>query len=219
MSEDEAGMMGGLFTSKYLMASVFSLTNNFGIVVPIFACVFVSSDLRNGTLRNKVIAGNKRISIFMSHYISAVIYSVFIMVIYSLVNSLLSIALFEYGTEFTGEEVKSLIYIFVLGFLTFIFICSVIAFFGLIIPSTPVAIILTVAFSFILSFLSSIISFINYENYKYLVYFIPLFVNGASIQLLTVTDAMFIEGVVSVVFFSIVHIVLGIVIFNKKDLK
>ena len=52
----EVGFSGsGLFNGRLIMFSNFSLSNNVGLIIPIFAGLFTVSDIRHGTVRNKII--------------------------------------------------------------------------------------------------------------------------------------------------------------------
>ena len=56
MNDPEFSEIGGmLFTGRSIMFSSFSLTNNTGLIIPIFIGIFTMSDIRHGTIRNKVI--------------------------------------------------------------------------------------------------------------------------------------------------------------------
>ena len=69
--------------------------------------------------------------------------------------------------------------------------------------------------------------FMDYESYKYVLYLIPFFANGTSTISIPIdglisgglTDIMFIEGMLSFVIFGALHVFLGMLGFNKKDLK
>ena len=72
----EEALVSSLFDAKTLMASSFSMTNNLGLIIPIFSAIIVGADLSNGTLRNKIIAGHKRWHIYLSHLLTMIIYDV-----------------------------------------------------------------------------------------------------------------------------------------------
>lgn len=217
--EEAMGMIGTMFNAKYLIASSFSLTDNFGLVLPVFAGVFVSKDLINGTLRNKVIAGHSRTNIYLSHLISSFVFNFFLIVLYAGMTSTLALMLFKYGPEFNAEEAKNLIFLLVLGIVSFLFVATVSTFFGLMFSSLGPTIVLTVTFCLVMSLFSSIISLTNYEKFKYLVYFIPLFFNGTTLTIGGVDTTIFIEGLASCFFFGALNCSLGVLLFNRKDLK
>lgn len=58
-----------LFSAKGILFNCFSLTNNFGLILPIFISIILLKDFSNGTIRNKIINGHKRSNIFLSTFI------------------------------------------------------------------------------------------------------------------------------------------------------
>ncbi|MCR5647362.1 MAG: ABC transporter permease [Acholeplasmatales bacterium] len=212
---DDSGVIKSMFSGRRMIASSFSLTDNFGLILPIFGAIFVSSDLKNGTLRNKIISGHNRKSIYFSHLIVTMIYNLCIIFIYSGVMALFSCLLFGYGKS---VDVKELFYILIIGFVSFLFVATISTLFTLLINSTPLAIVLTIACCLGLSFICTIISVLDYEKFKGLVYFIPLFANS-SMASFELSDSLFIEGFLSLIVFGALNTVLGLALFLKNDLK
>ena len=68
-SPEDIETLSKMFTARAMIGSSFSFTNGIGIIIPIFGAIFVSSDLKNGTLRNKIVIGHDRKSIYLSHLI------------------------------------------------------------------------------------------------------------------------------------------------------
>ena len=213
-NEAEALAITSMFTGRRLIAASFSLTDNFGLILPIFGAIFVSSDLKNGTLRNKIISGHDRKSIFLSHLITSIAYYLVIIAIYTSFTALFSCLFLGYG-EFNGKE---LIYILIIGFTSFIFVATISTLFNLLINSTPLAIVLTIVCCLGISFICTIVSLLDYEKYKTLVYFIPLFANSA-MSASSIPNELFVEGIISIFVFSAINTLLGLYIFAKKDLK
>ena len=71
--------MGGGYYSLITSASP---TNNFGLAVPINLITFIIGEYNYGTIRNKIIAGNKRINIYIALFVMGLIYSLSMMTIY-----------------------------------------------------------------------------------------------------------------------------------------
>ena len=69
-------------TGYTMMLTASSPTNNFGIAVPINLVVFIVGEFNYGTIRNKIIAGNKRINIYLSLFIIGIIFSLTLMIAY-----------------------------------------------------------------------------------------------------------------------------------------
>lgn len=214
-SPEDIEAVSKMFTARSMIGSSFSFTNGIGIIIPIFGAIFVSSDLKNGTLRNKIVIGHDRKSIYLSHLITSIIYFLVIMLIYVSVMTLISCLLFGYGMD---VDVKELAFVLIIGFASYIFAATISTLFNILIDSTSVAIILTVACCLGLSLLCAILAMIEGDKYQGILYFVPLFANTVMGTTL-VTSKLFIEGIISLALFSAINVALGMYIFVKKDLK
>lgn len=65
--------MGFDFTGKTMFFGSFSLTNNFGLILPVFIIIIILKDFSHGTIRNKIICGHSRTNIFLSMFITTFI--------------------------------------------------------------------------------------------------------------------------------------------------
>ena len=52
-----------------MLISASSPSNNFGLAVPINLITFIIGEYNYGTIRNKIIAGNKRINIYIALFV------------------------------------------------------------------------------------------------------------------------------------------------------
>ena len=223
--------LSDLITANMLMSSAYSLTNNIGIVLPAFAGIYVCMDISNGTLRNKVIVGKSRVSIYLSHLIVSIIYNVVAITLYAAVTTGLALLFFDYKTRPTADVVKQILYWAVNGTVSFIFVATISTYFALVLRSIAPTIIFTIVLTMGLSMATSVISMLDYEKYQYAVYLIPTFTSGFfTLDAMTLgsifssvydppLDVMFWEGIASFVFFGILNTVAGILIFRKKDIK
>ena len=67
LTEDEADILfGSLFQAKDIFYASFSLTNNFGLILPILLSIIICKDFTYGTVRNKIICGHSRTNVFFS---------------------------------------------------------------------------------------------------------------------------------------------------------
>ena len=85
-----------------------SPTNNFGIAIPINLVVFIIGEFNYGTIRNKIIAGNKRLNIYIALFIMGLIFSFSLMTVYVGMSTLLGTILkgfFVGGRSATPGEV------------------------------------------------------------------------------------------------------------------
>ena len=216
-----------MFTANMLLNSVFSLTNNIGMVIPVFAGILVCNDIANGTLRNKVICGNRRSEIYLSHLIVSIVFCVVTVLIYAGATAAFGAIFFDF------EEVEALqaVYWAANGVMTFVYIATVATFLAMTCRSTAPTIIFTIVFSIALLGIVSLLGFVDTEKYKYLLHLVPTYSSSAfSIGGINMADffgpsssitqaTAFWEGIASFVFFGILNTVLGIVIFNHRDIK
>ena len=71
-----------LGSGYYSLMTSSSPSNNFGLAVPINLITFIIGEYNYGTIRNKIIAGNKRINIYIALFVMGLIYSLSMMTIY-----------------------------------------------------------------------------------------------------------------------------------------
>lgn len=221
----EGALTGEMFNGKLIIAGSFSLSNNLGLVIPIFSSLFICQDISNGTLRNKIIIGENRKKIYLSHLVTTVIFNVAASIVYLIFNVVFSSLFFGYGSAIDGSEILYLFYFFITGIFTFAYIATVSAFFAMTLRSVAPTIIFTVLVGMGLSVILSLVQLLNIEKVKYIMYLIPTFSNtvyGSTMSLfgpLPSGAALFIEGVLSYIIFGGLNTLFGILIFKKKDLK
>lgn len=134
-----------VFGCEMIVSSSFSYINDFGIILPIFGCVLLSSDRSSGIQRNKMICGKTRKQIYLSQFISCILYFVAGIIIYLFFN-------FLFGFSILGgfvEEIEfiDLLIFILLGILKFAALASFVAFIGLVTQKNPIG--LTIGFMFI----------------------------------------------------------------------
>ena len=220
-----------LFSANSLISSAYSLTNNIGLVIPAFAGILVCTDYSNGTLRNKVIAGNKRTAIYFSHLVTSILFSVVMITIYAAVTTILALIFFKFNKEGLEPLAREIIYFVVNGTLSFVFMATVSTMLAMVLRSIAPTLIFTIVLAIVLMTANSIIGFLNYEKYKYVVYFIPTFCsnffNLQGLSLINIfsgtaaesKDLMFAEGMASYLFFGAVNTMIGLLVFNRRDIK
>ena len=217
---DEELELYSLFNSKMLITSSFSLSNNCGIVIPIFAGIFICMDVTSGTLRNKIICGNSRLAIYLSHLTTAVVFNVVMILIYFFSTVAFSSIFFDYGTEFNAEEFKYILKVIVLGVLAFAFIASISTFFALSMKSLAPTIIFTIVFGIFLTLITTIVSILDFEKYRFWLLLIPTFGNSILTTLGNVLNTgSFLESIFAFLLFIFLNTLFGILIFKKKDIK
>lgn len=227
----DMGGMDMLFNANSIIGSAYSLTNNIGLVLPAFAGILVCMDISNGTLRNKIIAGNRRAEIYLSHLIVSILFSVVMITIYTAMTAGLALLFFPFNTDPSMDLGKEILYFIATGTMSFVFIATVSTLFAMTFRSVAPTIIFTIVLSIALMAINSVLLLVDYQPYRYAVYLIPSFtgnffnLNSFSLTGLiaqgeeTSRGLMFAEGMLSYLFFGIVNTVLGLLLFKKRDIN
>ena len=216
-----------LFNGKSLIANSFTLSNNLGLVIPIFSGIFICLDISDGTLRNKIINGCERRNIYLSHLLSGMIFNVAAILLYTVFNCMFGcLFLGGYGPEINGEEVKYLVVMICVGVLTFAFVATLTTFIAMVMKNLPLTMILTVAFGMLISMTSLLgIGLIDLGKYAVLLNLIPGYLNANMGDVSTILGtpapaaADVLCGVLSYLVFGALNTVLGMLIFQRSDLK
>ena len=220
--------MGLVFDVKTMFFSAFSLTNNLGLIAPIFIMIIISKDFSFGTIRNKIIKGHSRAKIFISLFIVSASILSLIMFSYAAINGLLTLALFSnLVNEVTVKEVGYFILSLLFELLVMICIAALMSFLATYMKNAGLAIVLYAALLLGLTAVSGIVQvaivFVESEalaNTIKTLSLLNVFANTSVIGMGTsykLIDALIIS--MSSLIFTIGLLALGIVGFNKKDLK
>lgn len=217
---------------KLLISGIYGLSSNVGLILPIFLVIFVNTDVSNGLLRNKLLVGKSRLSIYFSHLIVITILSVAFITLSSLIISPLTFWLVPYSSELNGDEIRSIIFYYILGTLSFVFIASLVVMLTLNFNHVVFPIIIIVLFGIGIMLLTQIIALIPFEMLdqnknipsflipviKELPYFIPIYTgNSFAFGQIKVLD--FIFGIISLVIFTALADIGGAISFKNKEIK
>lgn len=227
--------LGDMCNGYTFYTSALSPTQNFGLTVPINLIVFTIGEFNCGTIRNKIIAGNKKTSIYLSLVITGLIFTITLMLIYFG----LSVGISSLIGGFKGSKPSSfdinfdmaLLYQYpLIGLATYIFIVAL----GIFVATTvrniggslPIVII-SIVFLYFLAFIPTIRSlFSEEESIGSLIqsYVNPLYGMGAlGLGGITVGASLsttkFIGTIICPIYWSAILVLLGVVLFNKKDVK
>ena len=206
-----------VLNANVLLGSSFSLTNNFGIILPVFASIIILSDVSAGTIRNKIILGYKRRQIFASHYLTTLVYCLVMIIIYAGMTALWSSIILGIG-EISGTRAVSMVYYYVLGLVSFAVVSAIATSLSLLLMNNAGSILLTIGICLGLGLLVSLLTSFDYSSYESVAYFIPNFVltlfNSKDI-----TATMFLEGLAGSIAFGGLFYLGGTIGFAKRDLK
>ena len=219
-AEAEAMQITTLLSGRSLLSSVYSITQNAGLVVVVFGTIFISMDVSNGTLRNKITVGHSRSKIYLSHFLATSIYNVVMITAYALMTFLCACAILKYGKQIDAAEFKFLAQWLLAGTVMFIWIASLASFFMLVFKNVALSIIFTIVLGMFITIAASLASGLLEYSWGSVVYFIPTMVStllnspGYDIKWL-----YFLYQMLSYTVLISLNCLLGIYLFKKHDIK
>ena len=158
MDADEA-LMGLVIDSKTLFFTAFAPGNNFGLIAPILIAIILCKDFSYGTVRNKIISGKSRTSIFFSLFISGTIIMCAVILIHAVITLLTSLLFFEYqATPFEAKDFGYLMISVLLEIAVYVFISALISFFCVSMKNAGLAVVMYFAVNFLFSIIGSIVA-------------------------------------------------------------
>lgn len=108
-----------IYNGKTMFTRSFDPTTNMGILIPIFAYVIMNRDYTHGTIRNKIICGYKKTSLYLSYYITTLILGIGLVLTNMFLNLSLGSLFLGFGAELNGDELNNIIKVVLLGTLVF----------------------------------------------------------------------------------------------------
>lgn len=222
------GDVAAFCNGQSMFISSLSPVQNFGLAVPINLIIFTIGEFNNGTIRNKIIAGHKKISIYFSLLLIGLIFTISVMTVYfGLSVGIASIfgGFDKYGitmlSEFRPEYLYQYplmalaTYIFIVSFT--IFACVSIRNFGGVMP----VVMLTMLILYFVAFIPATISLVQNEyEMNWQAYVNPMFTFGAfGIVSPELDSKWLVLSIVCPLTWSIVFFGLGVLAFKKSDIK
>ena len=218
LGPEYAAQVEALLTARVLISTSFSFSNNFGVILPLFATLVIMSDVSSGGVRNKIIAGHKRHQIYASHFLTILIYSLLSIAIYAAMTAVWSLVFF--GTSsISSDYIVSYVYFYILGFAGYLFVAAVTTCMSLMTLNMPAAIISSLAICFVIGLIPQFIGLIDYSPFEHAVNFLPNFVVAMAQMKPDITPVAFIEGICGTLLFAGAFYLAGVLRFNKRDLK
>lgn len=102
-------MLGSFMTAKGQFFSCFSFGNNLGLIAPLLIGIVLFKDFSYGTIRNKIISGHSRSSIFLSIFVVCLIALFGTILVHALLTLGISLPFFDY--QATPFEMADLWYL------------------------------------------------------------------------------------------------------------
>ena len=221
--EETATIFEMAINARTIIGMSYSTGNNMGFIIPMFAAIFICSDINSGMLRNKIIAGKPRKQIFTSYLICSGFLNLIYITAYTSIMAGVSLLFFKYGKTVDSAEVINLVYYVISGTVAFLFLSTVSLFFSLTTGNSALSIVFTIVFCFALGIVTTIILLIpfsdeQYEVAKYFLAVIPT--NTATLNTGGVDNTpTFLVGLFSMLGFGTLNAFLAYTIFAHKELK
>ena len=244
-SPESAEFTHMLCTGQNLFVGSFSPTQNFGIAIPINLISFIVLEFNHGTVRNKIISGHSKLSVFLSIAISSAILSLGWIIMYVGISTGLGslISLIGKGGGFdpsglaglTGNVTPNyLIKLAIIALLCYVTIACMAAFFATLFrnigPTIAVVLLLILGAYFSAMLVGSAASLLpDVDAIKYIVITFkvldPLYgvaVSGASLlsnEPYSIDTLTFVSGIINNLVYSSLFVIFGAVIFTHSDVK
>ena len=152
------GALASSFTAKSQFFSSFSLGNNLGLIVPVLLAIVLCKDFSFGTVRNKIIAGKSRISIFTSLFLTCSIVLVAVMLLHAFITLCVSLCFFDYQmTAFTASDFWYFVVSLVFDILILLFVSAMLSWLCASRKNVGIVIVLYIAISFAFILIGSIL--------------------------------------------------------------
>lgn len=231
---DNTGLMSSLFTPTSMFFQCFSLSNNFGIIMPVFILIILFKDFSFGTIRNKIISGNSRNKIYFSNLLATFIIISLLLFCHALITGILSLALFpSSANEINGEFIKYFALSLLFEILVLVFVSSLISFINVFAKNIGLSIILYVAVLLVSTIISSILS-VGVQIYEFstnvdenilnvLRFFLNINIFYTNTSIIGIVESyenyQIVYILLSTILFSGMFVGLSLLAFNKKDIK
>lgn len=228
----EEPMLSALVSAKGLFFQSFSMTNNMGFIAPVLLAIVLYKDFSYGTVRNKIISGKSRSQIFLSTFIVCSLVLVCLIMLSAFITLGVSLIFFDYqegafaaadlGYFFASLGFELLVLLFMSALLSLLCTCS---------KNLGIAIVLYLAFTFLLTIVGSFTqvigavaqTFVESELLAKVIKVIDRLNVGMATSYIGTGDSYSLSDVLYLTLPALSGIAaflgLGLVSFNKKDLK
>ena len=228
----EEPMLAALVSAKGMFFQSFSMTNNMGFIAPVLLAIILYKDFSYGTVRNKIISGKSRSQIFLSTFIVCSLVLVCLIMLSAFITLGVSLIFFDYqegafaaadlGYFFASLGFELLVLLFMSALLSLLCTCS---------KNLGIAIVLYLAFTFLLTIVGSFTqvigavaqTFVESELLAKVIKVIDRLNVGMATSYIGTGDSYSLSDVLYLTLPALSGIAaflgLGLVSFNKKDLK
>ena len=232
LDESMEGLVSGYVTARGQFFAAFALSDNMGLIVPILLSIILCKDFSQGTVRNKIISGHSRASIFISMYIVCAVVLWVVILMHALVTLGMSLMFFEYYYDpFSMEELGYLLASVGLEFLLYLFVAALVCWLCVAVKNMGLTIVSYAAVnlgaglvaSILLISRSVLVMDVGKEKTVEVLDFFTKINPFAATQYVGMGSSYQLEDIVYYglvpVLYAALFIILAIVKFNRKDLK
>ena len=151
-------LLSGYVTAKGQFFGGFSFGNNLGLIAPLLIGIVFFKDFSYGTIRNKIISGHSRRSIFLSIFIVCTTMLFAIVLAHSLLTLGISLPFFDYqSTPFVMHDFWYLLESLLFEFLVYIFVGALVSWLCATMKNLGLVIVMYIAVVFGLSMIAGIL--------------------------------------------------------------
>ena len=221
-------LFGSMMSAKSMMFSSFLPGDNLGLIMTILIAIIVCKDFSQGTVRNKIICGRSRTSIFISHFLAASTVMCGIMLIHGLLTLGVSLCFFPYQeTAFTAADLGYLMISLLFEIMVYLSIAATVTFIATISKNMGICILLCLAVSFGLSIVGAIFqvagSLMTTANKEYEIIELINALNIYTSTLIGAGSSYTAKQVLYILLAPVLtiagYLLLGIRMFSRKNLK
>lgn len=222
------GMLGLQINAKMMFFNSFSLGNNFALVLPVLLTIILCKDFSHGTIRNKIICGKSRTSIYLSLFITCAIYMCTIILAQGILTLLVSLLFFDYQTTaFTASDFGYLMASIGLEIIVYLFVSALLVFMIAAMKNAGLAIVMYFVVNFVFLIVGGITQVaLPFTDPESAVYGLLEFLNNANVFATTLIGGgttyaakELLALLLPNVFLTGALLVFGLLIFRRKDLK
>lgn len=225
-------MIANFITAKAQFFQSFSMGNNLGLIAPVLLAIVLCKDFSFGTVRNKIIAGKSRTSIYLSLFTVCSVTLIATMLLSSFLTLGVSLIFFDYQpTDFTGSDFVYFLVSLALEILVLVFMAALLSWLCAVAKNVGTVIVLYVAISFGLVMIGSITQVViglfdmlgGSETVLKIVQFVDrINIGNFAVYIgmgteYSVKDILYLT--ISPAFGILFFTTLGLLKFNKRDLK
>lgn len=151
-------LFSSLITAKAQFFQSFSMTNNLGLIAPVLLAIVLCKDFSFGTVRNKIISGKSRVSIYLSLFAVCALVLTCVILLSAFISLGVSLIFFDYQLQ-PFEAADFGYFMASLGFevLVLLFMAALLSWLCACTKNVGSAIVLYVALTFLLMLVGSVI--------------------------------------------------------------